>query len=156
MAEVIVFRDEAGKLAGLGESGARAFAKFRAAVDKLDIGETLTFSWKAPRSPQFHRRHFAVLAAMFEQQDQFQDADAFRMWVQVGAGFCDLMPGPKGKPVAMPKSIKWDRLDDVEFAEHHAAVIAFMRSTHFTRFLWPWMTDLQADSMVDGILSEFQ
>lgn len=155
MAEVVVVRGNDGKLAGLGEKGERAWAKFSAAVKKMEIGETLKFSWWAPRSPGFHARHFVILAAVFDAQDQFLDAEKFRMWAQVGAGFCDILPGPKGRAVAIPQSIAWDKLDDVEFAEHHAAVIAFLRSAHATRFLWPAMTDLQGDDMMETLLREF-
>lgn len=155
MPEVIVFKDEFGKLAGHGEKGGRAFARFLKAVRDLEFGETLRFSWWAPRSPGFHRRHFKILNQVFEHQDQFVDETAFRMWVQVGAGFCDLLPGPRGKPVAIPKSIAWDKLDDVEFAEHHAAVINFLRTRHATRFLWPDLNDAMADDMIESLLNEF-
>ena len=155
MAEVVIFKDESGKLAGLGEKGARAWSKFQKLVRELEVGESLRFSWWAPRSQGMHRRHFVILNTIFEAQDQFVDEHAFRMWVQVGAGFADMFPGPKGKPVAIPRSIAWDKLDDVEFAEHHAAVIGFLRSVHATRFLWPWLDDKQADDMIDSLLREF-
>lgn len=155
MAKVVIYKDETGKLAGLGEANARAYNKFRAAIAKLEVGETLAFEWKAPRSPGFHRRHFALLNYIYEAQEQFQDADAFRMWVQVGAGFCDLLPGPKGKPVAVPRSIAWATLDEVDFSEHHAKVVAFLRSRHAIRFLWPHLDDARADEMMDSLLHEF-
>ena len=155
MAEVVVTKGSDGKLAGLGEKGERAWARFSAAVKKLEPGGTLRFSWWAPRSPGFHARHFAILAAVYDAQDQFVDPDKFRMWVQVGAGFCDILPGPKGKAMAIPQSIAWDKLDDSDFAEHHAAVIAFLRSAHATRFLWPTMTDSGGGDMMETLLREF-
>lgn len=155
MSEVVLYKDESGKLAGLGEKGGRAWAKFQALVRSLEIGETLKFSYWAPRSPGMHRRHFVILAQVYEHQDQFVDEHKFRMWVQVGAGFCDLYPGPHGKPVAVPHSIAWDKLDDADFAEHHAAVIGFLRSTHATRFLWPMLDDKAGDDMINTLLREF-
>lgn len=155
MPDVVIFKDEFGKLAGHGEKGGRAFARFQSAVRNMAVGETMAFSFKLPRSANFHRRHFAVLNQVFEHQDQFVDEESFRKWIQVGAGFCDLLPGPKGKPVAIPKSIAWDQLDEVEFAEHHAAVVGFLRSTHATRFLWPDLNDMMGDEMIDSLLREF-
>jgi hypothetical protein len=155
MANVILVKDEQGRLTGLGEKGARAWAKFRSTIESLVVGETIEFSWWAPRSPQFHRLHFAMLGAFFEAQDQFQDFEAFRMWVQVGAGFCDLLPGPKGKPVAIPRSIAWRKLDDNDFAEHHLEVVKFLRTEYVPRFLWPWLSDREGMEMVESILREF-
>lgn len=155
MAECIVVKGEDGKLEGLGHKGGRQFLRFQHAVRKMEPGDTLRFSYKLPRSPAFHRRHFAILNRVFEQQEQFDNDEKFREWLQVGAGFCDLLPGPKGKPVAVSRSIAWEALDDADFAEHHAAVIAFMRSTHCTRFLWPLWSDVDADQFINNVLAEF-
>lgn len=155
MSDVVIYKDESGKLAGFGEKGARAYARFLKAVRALEVGSTLKFSWWAPRSPGFHRRHFKILDKVFKHQDKFITDETFREWAQVGAEFCDIFPGPYGIPVAIARSIAWEELDDAEFAEHHAAVIGFLRSCHATRFLWPWLNDLQADAMMDSLLREF-
>ncbi len=156
MADIILCRDEAGKLDGLTDADRKRWVKFRSAVAALAPGDTLKASFKLPRSPKFHRFHFAVLAALFACQEQFTDPERFRQWVQIGAGFCDLMPGPKGKPVAISRSIAWENLDEAEFAEHHKAVIEFVRSLHFSRFLWPHLSDQKGSEMVEAILQEFE
>lgn len=155
MAECIVVKGPDGKLAGMGDKGGRAWGRFLAKVQAMAPGDTMRFSFWLPRSPAFHRRHFAILNRVFEQQEQFDDDGRFREWLQVGAGFCDLLPGPKGKPVAISRSIAWENLDDADFAEHHAAVMAFLRSLHCTRFLWPEWPDLSADKFINDVLSEF-
>lgn len=155
MADVVLTKDETGRLCGLTDADERRWSRFRTAIQSMPQGGTIKASFKLPRSPGFHARHFKILSELFKSQDQFEDFEAFRAWVQVGAGFCDLLPGPGGKPVAIPKSIAWDALEDADFAEHHRACIEFIRSTRFSRFLWPQMTDLNADNMVNGILSEF-
>ena len=155
MADVVLTIGEDGKLVGLGEANQRRWAKFLARVKGMMPGDTVKASFSLPRSPAFHRRHFAILHALFDNQEAFTDLDAFRMWVQVGAGFCVLLPGPKGKPVAVPKSIAWDRLDDADFAAHHDAVIAFVRSPHFRAFLWPDAPDADRLAGVEAILEEF-
>lgn len=153
MSTVIVTKGQDGKLQGLGDAGQRAYTRFLGRVKDLEPGETMRFSFWLPRSPGFHRRHFLILAAVFQQQDQFQDPEKLREWLQVGAGFCDILPGPKGNPVAISRSIAWENLDDADFAEHHAAVVAFMRSIHCTRFLWPHLADLKADELINGVLA---
>jgi len=155
MADITLTKDEDGRLVGLTDSDDRRYAKFRARVAGLEVGDTLRFSFKLPRSPQFHKRHFGILNALFKCQEQFVDFEKFREWTQVGAGFCDIYPGPKGKPVAKSRSISWEELEDADFAEHHKAVIEFVRSVHFTRFLWPHMSDLDADTFINAALQEF-
>lgn len=143
-----------GKLAGLTAKDDSAYQRFIARIRALG-GSCITFSWKEPRSGRYHRRHFAMLAALFEAQEQFADADQFRKWLEVGAGFCDFVPGPKGRMVALPKSISYDRLDQVEFEEVHGAVMSFIYSEHCRRFLWPHLSDGESWDMIESALGEF-
>lgn len=155
MADVVIFKDETGKLSGFGEKGAKAWAKFRKTVDELAIGETLSFSWAAPRSPGYHRRFFARLGYLFDMQEQFEDIDALRSWLTVGAGEADFVPGPKGRMVAMPRSIKWAKLDQVEFELLSRRVDEFLWTDHAQRFLWPHLTPDQTQQMIEALDIEF-
>lgn len=156
MSEVILIKTEDGRLDGLGEKGGRAWRRFRAWVASMEAGDTLTFAWRKPRSPKHHRLLFAKLAALHDRQEQFDEPDSLRMWLLVGAGFCDFVPGPKGRMVALPKSMRWDRMDENEFCEVHLAVNAFMREPHAYRFLWPHLSDEQGAQMVEQWLGEFE
>lgn len=155
MAVVEVVKNEQGKLEGLGEKGGRAWRRFRKLIDDLGAGEILHFEWWEPRSPGFHKRHFVLLHAVFDQQDQFIDFDAFRMWTQVGAGYCDLMPGPAGRVVAIPRSLKYHKLDEVEFREVHRQVVDFLRGEHAAFFLWPHLSSRHRIDMIEGLLAQF-
>ena len=155
MAEIVVIKGDDGKLQGLGEKASRAFDRFKRATEEMAVGDTMRFGFWIPRAPGPHRAHFKLLHAIFDQQEQFDDADEFRKWVEVGAGFCTFVPGPGGRMVALPKSIAWDRLEEADFEEHHRKVVRFMRSPHFTRFLWPAMTDLAADTLINNLLAQF-
>ena len=153
MAEVIVTKDDAGKLVGMGDKGQRAWDRFVRATRELQPGDTLRVDFKIPRAPGPHKQHFKLLHALFDQQDQYVDFERFREWVQVGAGFCDIVPGPKGRPVAHARSISWERLEEADFEAHHREVVAFLRSTHCTRFLWPHLGDLKADELMNNLLA---
>lgn len=155
MAKIVLTRGNDGKLAGLSAADQLRWDKFLSRVKALAPGDTVAAEFKLPRSPGFHRRHFAVLGALFAHQEQFADFEKFRQWVQVGAGFCDIVPGPKGRMVAVSRSIAWENLEDADFAAHHADVMAFVRSPHFARFLWPDTDPAQADAGLEAILSEF-
>ena len=155
MSDLIVTKGEDGKLAGLGAKDQRAYSRFLRAVTEMQPGDTLRFGFWIPRAPGPHKAHFKLLHMLFEQQEQFDDADEFRKWLEVGAGFCNFVPGPGGRMVALPRSIAWDKLEEAEFEEHHRKVVKFMRSTACTRFLWPSMSDIDADTFINNILAQF-
>lgn len=155
MSKVVVVKREDGKLAGLGEKADKAWARFRKTVADLAVGETLDFEYRQPRSPKFHRRYFGMLGALAERQEQFDSMDQLRSWLTVGAGYCDFVPGPRGRMVALPKSVAWARMDDAEFGALVAATWAFLRSEHAAMFLWGHLGRAQAFAAADQFLSEW-
>ena len=155
MSAVVITKGETGALEGFGQKGARAWAKFRARVAAMAPGETLHFEWHEPRSPQHHKLFFAKLGALLDLQEQFEDTDTLRQWLTVGAGYCRFVPGPTGRMVALPLSIAWHRMEEVEFAELHRKVDDFLWTPHARAFLWPHMTDQQSYNLIDLWQLEF-
>lgn len=136
MPQVIVYRTEQGTLAGLGEKGVRAFDKFKRQVDELEVGETVIFSYKLPRSRKHHGFFFSKLRELFDRQEKFEDQDHLLEWLKVGAGHCELLPGAHGL-VAIPKSIAWDELEEQGFIEFARAMNDFMWTDIAMETLWP-------------------
>jgi len=150
MPDLVVFRNEVGKLEGLGDKDRRAFAKFTKIVSELDFGETLHFSWRMPRSPAHHRFFFAKLADLFARQERFDDQDRLLDWLKVGSGFADLLPGHDGVPCAIPKSIAWHNLDEQGFIEFTFAMNAFLWQPYAQEVLWPHLDDNQRYACIDS------
>lgn len=155
MSAVVLTRGDDGKLTGVSDQDQARWGKFKATAAALQAGHSLTVTWKLPRSPRHHGLFFAWLGALFERQEQFDDADKLRAWLTVGAGYCDLVPGPAGRMVALPQSIAWDRMDESEFSELHAKVSAFMWTTHAQAFLWGHLAEQQRHAMVQQLHDEF-
>lgn len=153
MPELVVFRDENGKLQGHGEKGRRAFEKFRRVVADLGIGETMGFSYKLPRSPKHHGFFFARISKLLDRQERFDDKDRLLDWLKVGAGFVDLMPGRDGILVAIPRSIAWHALEEQDFIEVHRAIHDFFVTPHAQEFLWPHLSERARWEMVEGVLA---
>jgi hypothetical protein len=153
---ITIMRGEDGKLTGFSERDKRALGKFRKAIEELAVGEMFTVSAWFPRNPKLHRLHFALINALFEDQEQFDDPEPLRKWLYVGAGYAEFLPGPKGKMVAIPKSVAYDKIDDADFSELHAKVIDFMRTRYCLNFLWPHLEDSKRSSIVELIIGEFE
>ena len=154
MPTVTLHRGADGKLEGLSDRDKKAYEKFKKRIETIGNGSVL-FSWKEPRSGPYHRRFFAIVNQFLESQEQFHNVKHLLEWLKVGAGYCDLVPGPKGKPVAIAKSIAWEELDQAEFEPIAQDIWQFLRSTYATRFLWPMLDDTQAIGAVESVFSVF-
>lgn len=140
------------KLIGLTDKDADKYASFLAKLKSLTEADSITFSWAAPRSGPYHRRFFALLGMIYDSQEQFDDPDDLRQWLTVGAGHVRFVPGPSGRMVALPVSIKWDRMDQVEFERVANDVFSFAYSEHARRFLWPHLSNEVSYQMMETIM----
>lgn len=155
MPSMILCKGPDGKLAGVSDGEQAAYERFLAKVRGLGDG-SITLDYRMPRSGPYHRRYFAIVGRLFESQEQFDDPEMFRKWLEIGAGYCRMVPGPKGRLVAVPDSIAYHRLEQAAFEQVAQRVEAFARSLHATRFLWGHLSDQDASTMVESILMEFQ
>lgn len=154
MPTVTLVRGQDGRLAGLTDKDDRGWRRFYAKIKAL--GEScITFTWREPRSGPFHRRFFAMVSAAFDAQERFDDPEQFRLWLTVGAGFCDFLPHKDRGVVAIPKSIAFDKLEQVEFQEVADAVWQFYRSAHAREILYPHLSADASFEMVWSVLEAF-
>lgn len=137
MPTITVTRGPCGELQGHTIEDQRQLMRLQRRQEEMQPGDTLVLSWQAPRSPEFHRMHFAMLNWVFDNQEAFAVRRAFRKWGEMGAGHCGWVAGPNGVMVPVPKSIDYVSLDDDEFRELHMDVRAFLQSPAGLHTLWP-------------------
>lgn len=152
---LVLVKGEDGKLAGLGEVYGRAYERFLRAVSAMQPGDTVGFDFVLPRSPGYHRRFFAMLNELLSRQERFTNMEHLRAWLTVGAGYCELVPGPGGEPVALPRSLAWTQMDEAEFREFVLAVHRFLQTEHAQRFLWPHLVPRIAAENSEALLAQF-
>lgn len=155
MPVITLIRGDDGNLCGLSDRDQRGWVRFLRRIKDL-AGSCITFEWREPRSGPFHRRFFKMVTTTFEAQERFEDIDQFRSWLTVGAGFADFLPHPTRGEVAIPKSIAYANLDEIEFREIAEKVWAFYRSDHARQLLYPHLSDLDSYDMVWAILEQFE
>lgn len=144
-----------GVVDGLGDLGKKQWRRFFNSLMRLEPGEVVKVTTKKPRSGPFHRRHMVIETRVFDAQERFEQFDQFRNWLKVGAGYCDWIPGPRGAVMPVPKSIAYDELEDGDFRQVHDDMIAFLRSEHAGKVLWPKATPAQRSECIELVLSEF-
>ncbi|CBJ38312.1 conserved protein of unknown function, phage related [Ralstonia solanacearum CMR15] len=145
-----------GAIDGLGEKGKKQWRRFVNGLFNLEPGEMVEIVTHKARSGPFHRRHMALEQRVFESQERIADFPQFRLWLKLGAGHVDWMPGVRGGVVPVPRSIAYSKLEDGEMREFHDAVVAFLRTPHAQKYLWPALPAMQADAAIEAVLAEFE
>jgi hypothetical protein len=117
MAEMLLARAPQG-LVPLPESEAE-FAK-------LGDGEVIRVKWTRPRQLWRHRKFFALLQVVLEQQEFFVTTDQMLIDLKIRTGHCDLFIRQNGEVVYQPKSINFASMDDSEFKAFYDAVLTIV------------------------------
>lgn len=154
MAKLVLVKNESAELEGFGDANRSGYNRFRAHVGAMGVGELVSFEWRPPRSPKFHRRFFVMLHKLFERQEQYRSEDALRGWLTIGAGECEYGVNRQGVMCAFPKSIAWDKMDDLEFGVFVRNVDEFVWSEYARDFLWPHLSRQRTYDMVQQLQDE--
>lgn len=156
MSKCVIIKNDQGRLEGIDPAGQRAYLKWRRLVTDLPVGQTLSFSYRMPRSPAHHRLFFAKLNSLLSRTEAFTDLDKLRYWIVMGAGYFDLVPGFDGTPNAIPRSLDFESMDEAEFSELHRQVDGFLWGTRAQATLWPHLDDEGRYRCVESFLREFE
>lgn len=92
-------------------------------ASKFAIGEMIEVEAKKVRNPKFHRKFFALLNFIFENQSYFQNFEEMRKCLTMMAGFYTTFISLKGEVLYVPKSIAFANMDELEFADLYFKVI---------------------------------
>ena len=141
---------------GLDDGNRRSWRRFWNGMLRLEPGEVASIETKIPRSLPFHRYHMLVEMAVFNAQDRIASERQFRDWLKVGAGFVNWFPGADGVIVPVPRSESFIECDEATARALHVEMMAFLRTDHATRFLWPHLDDRRGAEMIETVLSEFE
>lgn len=143
-----------GTVDGLGEDGKKAWRRFWNMLWKLEPGEMVDIKLHKERIGLNHRRHMLFEQRVFEGQERFPTFKDFRVWLKVGAGFCDWYAGPRGGVIPVPKSIAYHELEEMAMQQLHVDMVAFLRTEHAVKTLWPKLSLLDRDAALESILGE--
>lgn len=140
---------------GLGEQGKKQWRRFFNRLMRLEPGEIVEIKTHQERLGWYHRKHMALEQRIFEAQEKFETFEQFRVWLKVGSGFVDWLPGPKGGVIPVPKSMSYAKLEQGDMEKLHEDIVAFLRTEHAGRTLWKHLNATQRIEQVEFLLAGF-
>lgn len=155
MPNISITKNGSNRIVGFTPADKKRYAKYVKQLTDMEPGEILEISVWFPRNSKFHRLHMRMLRTVWENQDRFDDFEAFRKWVQIGAGYYSTIPGPNGKDIDVSKSIKWNSMDEDGMSAHHLKCKEFLRGERAYLYLWPALDAEMAANLVEEFLAEF-
>lgn len=108
-------------------------------------GEIVSTDIKKARNLRFHRLFFALLQAVVANQERHSNVEDLLVELKLKVGHYQEHVTAKGEMVYVPKSISFDRMDELEFREFfRKAVVALAE-------MFPGIGDI--DTIADEILA---
>lgn len=92
-------------------------------MKRIKAGDMLECEVKKPRNLAFHKKFFALINLVFDNQERYSNADDLRYDLTIDAGFFERRIDLDGDEVKKPKSISFAKMDDHEFSELYDAFI---------------------------------
>jgi len=87
------------------------------ALKKIKVGQTVSCEIKQPRNIGFHRKFFALINMVFENQEIYDNIDFLRKELTKKAGFYDVYTNHLGVKCYEAKSISFAKMNQDEFEE---------------------------------------
>lgn len=86
-------------------------------IQKWKVGDILKCVVTKPRNYEHHKKYFAMMNMVFDNQDHYTDFNHFRNDITIKAGFFDTHVDLDGVVQETAKSINFASMDQFEFQE---------------------------------------
>lgn len=143
MAQAQVIRLPNGDLRPAGEQSRHAFSRF-------EIGEVFPVEVKKTRNIKNHRRFFALIQVVSSYSEIFNTEEKALHAVKIAAGHCDFVPHPlePGELMAIPKSISFAKMDEIEFQRFFSSAVQGVLS-----HILPQMDERSMEAALNEVVS---
>lgn len=108
----------------------RTLSGFKTAYDsdfelskKIKLNEIYEFEFKQPRNLKFHRKFFALINMVFQNQEQYTNIEHLRKDLIIESGNYDLRHDLNGVEIREAKSISFAQMDEIQFSELYNSVV---------------------------------
>lgn len=88
-------------------------------MKKIKVGDFLECEIRKPRNYQFHKKFFALLNMIYQNQDLYNNIDHLRNDLTIEAGYYTLRDNLKGEQVYEANSISFSKMNEETFGEYY-------------------------------------
>lgn len=92
-------------------------------MQKVKNNETIMIEYKPKRNIFFHRKAFALLTLVLQNQDHYKTVENILEVVKFRAGYFETIITHTGKKHYKTKSISFSEMDNLEFEEFYSKII---------------------------------
>ena len=92
-------------------------------MKRIKAGDLLECEIKKPRNYKFHKKYFALLNMIFDNQERYSNITDLRHDLTVEAGYYTLRENLQGDTIKTPNSISFSQMDELEFSELYTKTI---------------------------------
>lgn len=92
-------------------------------MQKVKNGDTIMIEYKPKRNYQFHKKAFALLNLVLQNQDHYKTVENILEVVKFRAGYFETIITHTGKKHYKTKSISFSEMDNLEFEEFYSKII---------------------------------
>lgn len=92
-------------------------------LKKIKVNDEVQCEIKKPRNYRFHKKLFALLNLVYQNQEHYTNIDHLRNDLTKAAGYYTQRTSFDGEIITEAKSISFARMDEHEFGEYYNAVI---------------------------------
>lgn len=93
------------------------------AIARIAHGEALLIDIRRPRNLKFHRKYWALIATVFDNQERYPTREHLHVAVKLAAGWFDSMVLEDGRLVYVPRSISFAAMDEDEFTKFYSEAV---------------------------------
>lgn len=84
-------------------------------LKKIKVGEVYECEIKQPRNLKFHKKYFALVKMLFDNQERYNDMEELRRDLTIEAGFYNERANFQGEIIREAKSISFAKMTQSDF-----------------------------------------
>lgn len=97
----------------------------RELLSKIGANTIIAVEWKRPRNVYFHRKLFAMLNIIFQNQEHYKSVDDLLDVCKLRTGHVRRIATPRGD-VLIPRSISFAQMDEDSFSKFYDRAVDWM------------------------------
>lgn len=92
-------------------------------MKRIKVGDFLECEIRKPRNYRFHKKFFALIQMIYQNQERYNNIDDLREDLTIEAGFYVNRENIRGEVIKKAKSISFSKMDEHEFNDYYSRVL---------------------------------